>query len=74
MQFVNACDVAKAHVAILERVEGSDRFILGGHYYSWFDLLEIIKRLTGRQLFSVQRLWYGSGLITGASYVKRKSG
>jgi dihydroflavonol-4-reductase len=53
MQFVNARDVAKAHVAILERVKGPDRFILGGHYYSWFDLLEIAKRLTGRRLFNV---------------------
>jgi dihydroflavonol-4-reductase len=53
MQFVNARDIANAHVAILERVEGPDRFILGGHYYSWFDLLEITNRLTGRQLFCV---------------------
>jgi len=53
MQFVNARDVANAHVAILERVEGPDRFVLGGRYYSWFDLLEISKRLTGRQLFCV---------------------
>lgn len=51
MQFVNARDIANAHVAIVERVEGPDRFMLGGHYYSWFDLLEITKRLTGRQLF-----------------------
>ena len=53
MQFVNARDIANAHVAILERVEGPDRFILGGHYYSWCDLLEITQRLTGRKLFCV---------------------
>jgi dihydroflavonol-4-reductase len=50
MQFVNVRDVAKAHVSIVQRVNGPDRFILGGYYYSWTELLEIVSRLTGRKL------------------------
>ncbi|NRB42722.1 MAG: SDR family NAD(P)-dependent oxidoreductase [Pseudomonadales bacterium] len=50
MQFVNVRDIANAHVAIIERVTGPDRFMLGGHYYSWNDLLAITRKLTGRQL------------------------
>ena len=50
MQFVNVQDIARAHVAILERIEGPDRFMLGGQYYSWQDLLAITRKLTGRKL------------------------
>ncbi len=50
IQFVNARDIADAHVAIVEKVEGPDRFILGGHFYSWSELLMITKKLTGRRL------------------------
>ncbi|MGJ8686230.1 MAG: SDR family NAD(P)-dependent oxidoreductase [Spongiibacteraceae bacterium] len=50
VQFVNVSDIAKAHVAILERIAGPDRFILGGHYYSWGDVLNISRKLTGRKL------------------------
>lgn len=53
MQFVNVRDIADAHVAILERVEGPDRFMLGGHYYSWEDLLNITRKVTGRKLMYV---------------------
>jgi dihydroflavonol-4-reductase len=53
MQFVNVRDIAKAHVSIVERINGPDRFILGGHYYSWTELLEIVNRLTGRKLKNV---------------------
>jgi nucleoside-diphosphate-sugar epimerase len=53
MQFVNVRDIANAHVAIVERIDGPDRFMLGGCYYSWTQLLEIVNRLTGRNLFYV---------------------
>lgn len=53
IQFVNVRDIANAHVAIVERVIGPDRFMLGGHYYSWTEMLEIVNRLTGRNLFYV---------------------
>lgn len=53
MQFVNARDIANAHVAILDKVEGPDRFILGGQFYSWADLLRLSKELTGRNIFCV---------------------
>ena len=53
MQFVNVSDIASAHVSILEHIDGPDRFMLGGHYYSWAELLEIVSRLTGRKLIYV---------------------
>jgi len=53
LQFVNVRDIAKAHVLILERCEGPDKFILGGCYYTWFELLEVVNKLTGRNLFSI---------------------
>lgn len=53
MQFVNIKDIAIAHVAILERVSGPDRFMLGGHFYRWHDLLEITQKVTGRKLFYI---------------------
>jgi|TARA_B110000902_G_scaffold258035_1_gene327104 nucleoside-diphosphate-sugar epimerase len=31
MEFVNVRDVANAHVAIIERIDGPDRFMLSGH-------------------------------------------
>lgn len=53
MQLVNVADLAKAHVTILEKIEGADRFILGGYYYSWHDLLAKTNKVTGRKLLSV---------------------
>jgi dihydroflavonol-4-reductase len=53
MQFVNVRDIAKAHLAILERVEGPDRFMLGGQFYSWQELLDITRKLTGRTFFYI---------------------
>jgi len=53
VQLVNVQDIADAHVSIIERIDGPDRFILGGHYYSWTEMLEIVTRLTGRTLHSV---------------------
>ncbi len=53
MQFVNVKDIAIAHVAILERIDGPDRFMLGGHFYSWNELLEVTQKVTGRKLLYV---------------------
>ena len=53
VQLVNVQDIADAHVSIIERIDGPDRFILGGHYYSWTEMLEIVSRLTGRKFHSV---------------------
>lgn len=53
MQFVNVKDIAKAHIAIIERIVGPDRFMLGGCFYSWQELLDIVRRLTGRNLIYV---------------------
>lgn len=50
VQLVNVSDIASAHVAILDSMTGPDRFILGGHYYTWKDVLEIVSKLTGRKL------------------------
>ena len=50
MQFVNVADIANAHVAIIERINGPDRFMLGGHFYSWNELLWISRKVTGRKL------------------------
>ncbi len=53
MQFVNVQDIARAHIAILESIEGPDRFILGGYFYSWQELLSVTQKVTGRKLFYV---------------------
>lgn len=53
MQLINIQDLAKAHVTILEKINGSDRFILGGYYYSWKDMIEKTNNVTGRKLFNV---------------------
>jgi dihydroflavonol-4-reductase len=53
VQLVNVRDVANAHVSIIEYVDGPDRFVLGGHYYSWAEMLEIVRRQTGRELRSL---------------------
>jgi nucleoside-diphosphate-sugar epimerase len=53
MQFVNVRDIANAHVAILEGVDGPSRFMLGGHFYSWHELLAITRKVTGRKLMHV---------------------
>jgi nucleoside-diphosphate-sugar epimerase len=50
VQLVNVRDIANAHVSIVERINGPDRFILGGYYYSWGEFLEIVSRITGRKL------------------------
>ncbi len=52
MQLVNVKDIARAHVAILQQVTGPDRFMLGGYYHRWSEMVEIIEKLTGRKLFA----------------------
>lgn len=52
MQFVNAHDIARAHLAILQKVNGPERFVLGGHFSSWHELVSICEKLTGRKLFA----------------------
>lgn len=53
MQFVNVRDIAKAHVAIVERIEGPDRFMLGGCFYSWQEMVDIVSKITGRKLMYI---------------------
>jgi dihydroflavonol-4-reductase len=42
--------VADAHAAMLAPGQGPRRYLLGGHYRSWSELLASLRRLTGRQL------------------------
>lgn len=52
-QYVDVRDVARAHVALLNKPLKAGRYPLGGHYVSWHDLYAILERLTGRNLLTV---------------------
>ena len=49
IQFVDARDLAGAHVRALESEPGAARYLAAGTFLRWPDLAEIIKRVTGRR-------------------------
>jgi len=53
VQFINVKDIARAHTQILESMQGPDRFVLGGYFYPWQELLSLSRKLTGRRLPAV---------------------
>lgn len=52
-QYVDARDIARAHLQILREDTGSQRYILGGHYIPWRELGPILRKLTGRRILEV---------------------
>lgn len=50
IQLVDVRDCAAVHARLLCHSQGPDRFVLGGHYYPWLELLETLEDLTGREL------------------------
>lgn len=49
-QYVDARDIALAHVQILQGKARSNRYVLGGHYVSWRDLAPLLQWLTGNSI------------------------
>jgi len=56
IQCVDARDLAKIHVKLLERKPQGDftqyRFIVAGHFYSWSEFRDLLNKVTGRKIFS----------------------
>lgn len=52
-QYVDARDIASAHLQILTDKPESNRFVLGGHYVPWRDLGPLLEQLTGHRVIKV---------------------
>lgn len=59
-QYVDARDIARAHLHILQYEVPSNRYVLGGHYLSWRELGPVLESLTGG---SVTQLPISGGLM-----------
>lgn len=53
IQLVDVRDCASIHVDLLCHYQGPDRFVLGGHYVPWDDLVETLEDLSGRKLHAL---------------------
>ncbi len=65
-QFVDARDLADAHLRMLESPPAPGRYIAGGHFLGWFDLAERLGRLKGTRVRRVPfppRLLLGLGAL-----------
>lgn len=51
IQLIDARDLALAHVRMLERGGPPDRFLVGGHYFSWSQYGDLLERVTGEKFF-----------------------
>jgi nucleoside-diphosphate-sugar epimerase len=49
-QWVDARDIAEAHLQLLERTLVPGRYTLGGHFVPWTELVDILGRLRGRKV------------------------
>lgn len=54
IQFVDVRDCADVNVVLLEREPGPSRYALGGHYYLWGELADLLDDLTSRKLFRLK--------------------
>jgi dihydroflavonol-4-reductase len=52
-QYVDARDIARAHLHILQYEVPSNRYVLGGHYLSWKKLGPELEALTGRKIIQL---------------------
>jgi dihydroflavonol-4-reductase len=50
LQLVDVRDVAELHAQAFSGPAITDRFMLGGHYYPWQELVDALEELTGRRL------------------------
>lgn len=50
MQLVDVRDIADLHTHVFSTPPSTDRFMLGGHYYPWIELVSTLEELTGRKL------------------------
>lgn len=50
LQLVDVRDVAKLHAQAFSGPATTDRFMLGGHYYPWQELVDALEEITGRRL------------------------
>jgi dihydroflavonol-4-reductase len=49
-QAVDVRDVARVHTRLIERRGTSGRYLVGGHYFSWPELGELLTRVSGARL------------------------
>ncbi|MEP5569671.1 MAG: NAD-dependent epimerase/dehydratase family protein [Halioglobus sp.] len=52
-QYVDARDIARAHLHILQYEVPSNRYVLGGHYLSWKELGPVLESLTGGRIIQL---------------------
>ena len=52
-QYVDARDIARAHLHILQYEVPSNRYILAGHYLSWRELPPVLEGITGTRITTV---------------------
>jgi len=69
-QFIDARDIAIAHRLLLEKGCPADReqgrYILGGHYYDWPALGDLVDEVTGKKLWRLKlpdRVWLAIGVL-----------
>ena len=53
IQIIDVRDLAKAHLALLERGGPPARYLIGGNYYSWTEYARLMKEITSRKLHRV---------------------
>lgn len=56
IQYVDVRDVADAHVMLLEADPKPDRFMLGGTYHRWYELVDLLEEITGRKLIRLHMI------------------
>lgn len=56
IQYVDVRDVADAHVLLLEGEPKPDRYMLGGVYHRWYELVDILEGITGRNLLRLHMI------------------
>ncbi|MCP4467962.1 MAG: NAD-dependent epimerase/dehydratase family protein [Halieaceae bacterium] len=69
IQIIDVRDLAKAHLALLERGGPPARYLIGGNYYSWEAYAGLMKELTGGRLHRLRvqpRLLKAAGAIADA--------
>lgn len=54
LQMVDVRDVAEGHRAIIEKLERPERIPIGGHYYTWSEMMNTLEELTGRRLLKAR--------------------
>jgi nucleoside-diphosphate-sugar epimerase len=53
VQFIDVRDLAAAHVEIIRRNISGERIMIGGHYHTWWSLIQLLEKITGRCLIKM---------------------